>query len=411
MARIEIVSTRIQRHHRPFSACLRVTFVAAIALLIIASAAGASPELPGATVSSQNTTVGLNQLGQLGAYDAAGFVGVRDSSGLDALSRDCPCDGWGVAEEGSASAMWVSPTGHTLEGSTGGIRELRSTSSSVLTEALLTEANTSAPTAKLTITHLLEETADKSSVALRVRIENLSNEPLAGLRYRRVFPISIYSEPNRTLTLKAGTAPGLRTVSGSDIPSNPLEPLPASNNADSQMTAFDLDLGTLTAHAQVQLVFYFVSAQGVQEATAALEASDVEAYQIVHESGHAEDSTVFAIGLAGVGGAPVVFPTKEGTTVASSSLLAGPHANVVHDPSQTNPSELAGLAEQAQENDQTVAALQNLEVSPARLKTTASYTRGVAGKAVGGVAVVFGLSFALAVLSRIKQSRRESIPN
>ncbi|MCC7427504.1 MAG: autotransporter outer membrane beta-barrel domain-containing protein [Alphaproteobacteria bacterium] len=291
--------------------------------------------------------IGINPYGDLITSGEGATVGLRFiPTGGEALAPGCFCEGWGVADFGTALAGGRSqsngnsgnfgPANLTFSGA--GTQAFSNGNAAISIAALRDGTNT----AILQVTHDFRPSSDSRLIEMTVTIQNVSTGTnVADLRYRRVMDWDVPPTTfNERVTLQGfGNATALvrMTNNGFNDPNPNTElsiisttGLTAANTnvvragPDDHGAGFDFAFGALAPGQTVTFKVYYGAAANRDEALAALAAIGAEVFSL-GEQADGEDGSpnVYIFAFTGVGG--TVLPGLNGGTFtpAQRATFAG----------------------------------------------------------------------------------------
>lgn len=286
-------------------------------------------------IDNGDIQLGVADFGQLNiaggvASPVAGttFVGLRDlSTGYEATSHGCLCEGWGVGIADAGGVGLSSGSANNAYGVSGltlvSFTSTASTATSVVNMG------------SLLITHMFTPAVEDNNLyRVSVSITNTGSVDVADLRYTRTFDWDI--EPtifNEFVTIGGSAATAvLSAIDNGFVNSNPFASRTTLLGGTGDFTDlgprdiganFDFSFGSLLAGATFDFEIFYGATSSESTALNALNAVGAEVYSFGQASDNefGRNGSTFIFGFAGVGG--TVVPPSTIPVPAAGFLLIG----------------------------------------------------------------------------------------
>ncbi len=293
------------------------------------------PCAPAACIDNGTVLLAVRPEGDLNSSDGAGSVAGPGDVGLefvptgnDATSPGCLCEGWGVADAGSAVTGYANVSVDGVQGMT--LESFTHTASTAV--SVVNIQNT------FRVTQSYHPSAQTPNLYdATVTIENISGHALSDVRYRRVMDWDV--EPtafSEFVTINGGNASELLFDSDNGFETaNPLGPRSDRGHTGNFTDAgpadhgalFDFGLGSLAAGTSTTFHVYYGAAATEAGALAAVNAVGAEVFSLGQPSTPDGPTlgtpNTFIFAFAGVGGAAIFSPNAADDALTTPANAAG----------------------------------------------------------------------------------------
>jgi Bacterial Ig domain len=306
-----------------------------------------APCAPAVCIDNGTVLLAVRPEGDLNSSDGtASLAGPGDvglefvPTGNDATSPGCLCEGWGVADAGSAVSGYANVSVDGVQGMT--LENFTHTGSTAV--SVVNIQNTFRVTQNY---HPAAQTPNLYDAT--VTIENISGHALSDVRYRRVMDWDI--EPtafDEFVTIDGGNASELLFDSDNGFETaNPLGPRSDRGHTGNFTDAgpadhgalFDFGLGSLAAGASTTFHVFYGAAATETAALTAVNAVGAEVFSLGQPSTPAGPTlgtpNTFVFAFAGVGGAAIFSPNAVDDNLGTAANAAG-SVNVLANDSDPN---------------------------------------------------------------------------
>jgi hypothetical protein len=294
-----------------------------------------SPCAPAACIDNGTVLLAVRPEGDLNSFDGTGSPAGPGDVGLefvptgnDATSPGCLCEGWGVADAGSAVTGYANVAVDGVQGMT--LETFTHTSSTAV--SVVNIQNTFRVTQNY---HPAAQTPNLYDAT--VTIANISGHALSDVRYRRVMDWDI--EPtafHEFVTIDGGNASELLFDSDNGFETaNPLGARSDSGHTGNFADAgpadhgalFDFGLGSLAAGASTTFHVFYGAAATEAAALTAVNAVGAEVFSLgqpdTPDGPTVGTPNTFVFAFAGVGGAAIFSPDAADDTLGTATNAAG----------------------------------------------------------------------------------------
>lgn len=269
-------------------------------------------------ISNGTVSLGVNPQGQLNAPAGEDVVGLR-FGGLDGIAHGCLCEGWGVAHEASAVSGYANQSQSPQ-------------AANLALESFARTATEATSVVRIGSTfrvrhHFRPIVTTANLYEVHVTVENISDQALSGVVYRRVVDWDVAPTPFAEFVtiVRAGSLTGFAATNNGFSSADPLVPVGPIGFGTPDLTAnffnagpydhgavFDITLSTIYPGETNTFVIYYGAAANALAAKTALRSVGSSAISFARPSGSSDGTpNTFMIGFSGLPGSPLQLSEME----------------------------------------------------------------------------------------------------